>query len=45
MSPRRLKISASRAFGWIDVIAEQRRSAFPSISTGGRRENMSQVFL
>jgi hypothetical protein len=43
LSPRRLKISASRAFGWIDVIAEQRRSAFPSTSTGERRENMSQV--
>jgi len=43
LSPRRLKISASRAFGWIDVIAEQRRSAFPSTTTGERRENMSQI--
>jgi hypothetical protein len=28
-----------------NVIAEQERSAFPSTSTGGRRENMSQVFV
>src|SRR5262245_18378055 len=30
---------------WLStVIAERRRSAFPSTSTGERRENMSQVF-
>jgi hypothetical protein len=44
LAPPGPKISASRAFGLIDVIAELRRPAFPSTSTGGRRENMSQVF-
>jgi hypothetical protein len=48
LSPQRLKISASRAFGWMglsNVIAEQLRSTFPSTSTGEQRENMSQLFL
>jgi hypothetical protein len=48
LSPQMLKISASRAFGRIElsnVIADQGRSAFPSTSTGERRENMSQVFF
>jgi hypothetical protein len=44
-SPQRLKISASRAFGWMglsNVIAEQQRSALPSTSTDEWRENMSR---
>jgi hypothetical protein len=48
LSPQRLKISAPRAFGRVglsNVIAERRRSAFPSTSTGEARENMSRLFF
>ena len=45
LAPPGPKISASRAFGRINVIAERRRSAVSSTSTGGRRENMSRLFF
>jgi len=47
LSPQRLRISAPRTFGWVGlsmVIAERRRLACVSNSTGDQRENMSRVF-